>query len=75
MVSSPSSGPPPLLPPSDCCWDALRLKKDRAKLPAADPCVPSSVERRLRNGLPPPRTSRDVCSIGLTGAAAGASPS
>ena len=64
MVSSPSSGPPaPTGPPSDCCWDALRLKKDRARLPAADPCVLSSVERRLRNGLPPPRTSRDDCCV------------
>lgn len=62
IVSSPSSGPPPD-PPSCACCDELRLKKERAKDPAVAVigCDPSSVFRRLRNGLPPPSTSRDDC--------------
>ncbi len=61
IVSSPSSGPPP--DPSCACCDELRLKKERAKDPAVAVigCDPSSVFRRLRNGLPPPSTSRDDC--------------
>lgn len=60
IVSSPSSGPPP--DPSGACCEALRLKKERANEPAVAVigCDPSSVERRFRNGLPPPKTSREL---------------
>lgn len=58
IVSSPSSVPPP--DPSWACCDELRVKKERANDPAVTG-VPSSVPRRVRNGLPPPKTSRDDC--------------
>lgn len=63
IVSSPSSGPP--VGPSWACCEELRLKNERARDPAVAVigCEPSSVGRRLRNGLPPPRTSRDVWCV------------
>lgn len=63
IVSSPSSGPP--VGPSWACCDELRLKNERARDPAVAVigCEPSSVGRRFKNGLPPPRTSREVWCI------------